>query len=163
MTVTEYYDMLEALSQWAEARGATVLWGRIDPHRRAPFSNYVGCDWHANTAYVHPVEGPNRRMCEVVTGLIHELGHLFCEDVEPEHSAEYDWFGWEYALAKKIGLSDEDFIDGNEDYNVDGFLRTVADLNDDEFSELVRDRTDEAVKRGYIVDGKPIALYSKVE
>jgi hypothetical protein len=65
----------------------------------APFTSAHGLHWGKKIIYA--VRGR-----EEVGGIIHEMGHVFASCHHPEHSCaechEWDWFGWEIALARQI-------------------------------------------------------------
>lgn len=44
---------------------------------------------------------------ENIGAVIHEMGHVFACNVPPDRCpSEWDWLGWEIALAKKIGIKE---------------------------------------------------------
>ena len=51
--------------------------------------------------------------------VIHEMGHAFATLQSPDHSDELEFFGWEYALVRFIGASEEAWIEHNRDYGID--------------------------------------------
>ena len=51
----------------------------------------------------HPATKRLLYVDEYWTGFVHELGHLFATKDTPNEAEEWDFFGWEYCLAKKVG------------------------------------------------------------
>lgn len=76
----------------------------------APFTNkLLGLDYANHIVYVG-------EECSI-SGIIHEMGHAFaCQD-PPDISDEFDFFGWEYLLAKKLGI-EADWQSNNKDYGL---------------------------------------------
>jgi hypothetical protein len=63
----------------------------------SPFTSAYGLHWRRKIVYV--VRGR-----EEVGSVIHEMGHVFADVHHPEDRKchEWDWFGWEIALARQI-------------------------------------------------------------
>jgi hypothetical protein len=76
----------------------------------APFSCYLGINYEARKIYYVGTPHP----CDI----IHEMGHIFASKKPPEEAYEWDFFGWEYLLARKVGLSLNRFIESNLLYNL---------------------------------------------
>lgn len=68
----------------------------------APFTDAHALHWRKKVIYV--VRGR-----EQVGSIIHEMGHVFAAPHNPEHICrecrEWDWLGWEIALARQIGAA----------------------------------------------------------
>lgn len=125
---------------------------KIPGRFRAPFSELVGCDFKKRVVYVTK---NNRKPCEV----IHELGHLICHGTaEPPISAkggEYEFFGWEVALAIKLGLLEE-WADQCKTYIVTNPTTKQSEdfdlLTEDEQAILFEERIRFARKRGFLTN-----------
>lgn len=72
------------------------LWDSLD---QAPFSSWLGVDYPNKTVYLTK----DAHLGEV----IHEMGHVFASLRTPNFSEEYDFFGWEFTVAQKVGLVEE--------------------------------------------------------
>lgn len=106
---------------------------------------------------------------EDLNGIIHEMGHLFAEAGDPEYHHEWEWIGWEIALARWAGCWDE-WNSGNTDYGVgeveDECLqppirhgRNWEDLSDHEREVVTENRLEAARNNGLLnMDDEPIAV-----
>jgi hypothetical protein len=154
-----HIDQLEKLFVLSESWGAQIIVGKIDLDKMSPFCDFVGLDWENWRLYAHmpkQVFSPE----EVIGSFIHEMGHLFCSEVDPDHPKceEYDWLGWEHALARKIGMTDDEWIEGNLEYQIDEYGTCMKHLTHQEFETHKAAWYDTAVEHEFIVDSKPIAL-----
>lgn len=107
-------------------------------------------------------------------GIIHELGHAFSSRRAPDSCKEYGFFGWEYALARQVGITRGEWCSRNKDYQVgykpdekERALRgpgaplpfaPLGALTKAQRDWVIRDRTTHAVKTGRIVNGRPVPL-----
>lgn len=75
---------------------------------KAPFDPYLAIEWdRMEMWFADPDPGP----------IIHEMAHLFACQVPPEHADEFDFFGWEYALARKVRGVGE-WMKSNREYGI---------------------------------------------
>jgi hypothetical protein len=122
----------------------------------APFSSYrLGVRWTAKEIIcTRPY---------IWTEIVHEMGHVFACNDPPQRSHEYDFFGWEYALVRRIGGSVSDWVANNKDY---GIFQEIAGVYIGEFSDaspkireyLLDERVRHARMQGIIVGDQPIAI-----
>ncbi len=152
----EEYDALQ-LSQSLDKSGN--LRHSFDPEylKDAPFSSFpLGVIYSekkvvyaADTRGKTPVDPPWYEF-------IHEMGHVFACNEVPSKSKEYDFFGWEYAMALKFKAVEE-WIAGNKDYSVaDG--DDLSTLSPKEVQEILEERLSAATSLGLVVDGEPVAI-----
>jgi hypothetical protein len=68
----------------------------------SPFTDAHGLWWSRKVVYA--IEGRER-----IDAIIHEMGHVFASPHPPHHECrechEWNWFGWEIALARQIGAA----------------------------------------------------------
>jgi hypothetical protein len=143
----------------------------------APFSSAIGLFWKTKTVvYVPealldegPLESPRASgTSKAISVIIHEMGHVFACRKPPWDSNEYQFLGWEYAVAKLIGMSREDWYhsiwnyaicqkgcSGSCNHRIDEFGMLLAAKRD----EVIRQRLD-AARKARIVDakGRPLAI-----
>jgi hypothetical protein len=62
----------------------------------SPFTSAHGLHWRKRIVYT--VRGR-----EEIGSIIHEMGHAFADLKPPDDACEWSWFGWEIAVARKIG------------------------------------------------------------
>jgi hypothetical protein len=88
----------------------------------APFTAYLGVFWtEKKIIAVFGEENPS--------SIIHEMGHVFASLTEPPKSDEYDFLGWEYAVARYVKLPISDWLHSNGDYQIPSGW-TIDDLID---------------------------------
>lgn len=134
---------------------AKQLGGRVivvDHFRKAkptevscPFSTSLSIDWDAKIVYVS--EAAKR---EDVSGLIHEMGHVFASRQPSNQSKEWPFFGWEYCAALKLGLLYQ-WDHGNANYSISSSISSRyrgdwGDQTPDQKDEIIRDRITYAIK-----------------
>lgn len=68
--------------------------------------------------------------------VLHELAHILASTVNPADSTEYDFFGWEIAVAKRLRAEDA-WVKHNSDYLVQ--IPFAEDQHDRELSSLSAD------------------------
>ena len=98
-----------------------------------------------------------------VGSLIHEAGHVFASRIAPEHSEEYDFFGWEAVVARRAGVFDE-WLESSGNYQIQ-----TLDPGGQEFGRLDRtyqrrllaDRIRVAKRAGLIRFGRPVSIRSR--
>ena len=87
---------------------------------------------------------------------IHEMGHVFASTSISSMSKEYDFFGWEYAMARSLKAVKEWLI-GNKDYSV-GEGDDLSAVSPKEVRKILKERLSVAVSLGLVVNGEPVAL-----
>jgi hypothetical protein len=117
---------------------------------RAPFtSELLGINFHTKEVIFAGKVGES--------SIIHEMGHVFATDQEPRYATEWDFFGWEYAMARHIGLPVKTWLNSNADYGVnDG--QDLSTLNDRQICAMIHDRVRVARKAGIVKGFKPLAV-----
>lgn len=122
----------------------------------SPFTDAHGVHWGKKTVY-------SVRGREEVGSIIHEMGHVFADEHDPEHRkcSEWAWFGWEIALARHIGAA-RTWSRQNGNYNVGGEFGESGDwslLSAAQRRAVVADRLAHAHKIGVLdVDGAPRSI-----
>lgn len=113
-----------------------------------PFDSRLGVLWREKVVlYSNRPQWPN---------ILHEMGHIFASVLPPPACTEWDFFGWEYAIAHDLrGV--RAWNASNADYSVDGSTDFGA-LTRREKDDLIVDRILAAENAGLIVDGKPVAI-----
>lgn len=96
------------------------------------------------------------------TEVIHEMGHLFASSKNPDRSDEFNFFGWEYLLAKRVG-DPEEWIKTNRHYGVSHRgSEEFGSLNPKEQKQLLAEQVKCGKKLGIISPwGTPLSIYSK--
>lgn len=126
-----------------------------------PFSNYLGVNWNKKIIYISKIA----RISDI-SGMIHEMGHVFASDKPPNSSEEFVFFGWEYAAAKSVGLL-KLWSKGTKDYVIpqEALSRiaprgtTWGDLNSIVKSIVIKERLEFAVKNKMVSkDFKPLTI-----
>ena len=103
----------------------------------APFSDHLGIILPNIILYREGVQE---------TSIIHEMGHLLFG----LNGDEYKWFGWEWSIARLIGVEDQ-WLSENNNYVVSLPNGPLVDLWEIETKDLVtlfEDRVDAALKAG---------------
>ncbi len=117
----------------------------------SPFDGAIGLDWDGKVVYssAHAKTDSPETWC----GLIHELGHAVASTHPPDDSPEFDFFGWEYIVAKKCGLTRAEFIDGNGGYGtqLNGVSKRIEYLSLREFNAVISDRKKVALASGLLL------------
>lgn len=88
--------------------------------------------------------------------LVHEMGHVFASRRNPNACNEYDFLGWEYAVARFIGALTSDWRAGMADYQLmddeTGRGDDIGSLSRRDFRRLMLDRLTVARRKG-LLDG----------
>lgn len=116
----------------------------------APFTNRkLGVDWRRRYIIGVDLYWPE---------VIHEMGHAFTTLDDPNSSDEFDFFGWEYQLAKFIGADVGEWCESNESYQIEQF-GDFGGLNSKDRRMVLQERVRRA-KELSIVDkqGRPMAV-----
>jgi len=115
----------------------------------APFTDAHGLHWRKKVIYA--VRGR-----EEVGSIIHEMGHVFCSQHHAECYCnkcphEWDWFGWEIAVARRIGAS-RTWSRHNKNYQIDDapIFSQWESLSSKRRREVVTDRLAYAKKIGVL-------------
>ena len=102
----------------------------------APFTDAHGLWWRKKIIYA--VRGR-----ENVNGIIHEMGHVFASAHHPDCSCgkchEWNWFGWEIALARQIDAVPT-WSYHNAEYIIDDRGHTWGKLSPEKRRRVVADR-----------------------
>jgi len=127
-------------------------WGAIKEER---LTNRTHPFYEANFTHLDlGVHWPTRRIIyrgEVLWAeVIHEMGHTFATENDPDSTDEWEWFGWEYALVQLIGGNVEEWVKHNKDYQ-------ISEHGGDLFGDL-RPRTREKVLAERVAHGKEIGI-----
>ncbi len=121
----------------------------ILPQFRSPFNEDVGIDKENHVIFYTPF------LLEHAI-IIHELGHCLFGCLK--NGEEYNFFGWEYAIAKKYNIlkewiaSQAIYIVGEEIVKYD----ELSSLSEKQQNFVFNRRVRAAKKFGYIVDDDPI-------
>ncbi len=119
----------------------------------APFTAAHGLWWRRKIIYAV-------RDREEVGAIIHEMGHVFAAPHHPYHECsecrEWNWFGWEIALARKIDAA-RSWSRHNANYSTgEGGGGQWGRLSAERRKKIVTDRIQAARKIGVIdTDGEP--------
>jgi hypothetical protein len=131
----------------------------IDPDadgpQPAPFSFKLGLDYRKKILYFSGECDEDS-----VGHIIHEAGHLLACRKTPHKSDEYNFLGWEMALAIELDLLG-DWLHGQMNYGVinnDNEGTDLGLLSDEELSELIEERIDYARSKGLVVGDRPVAI-----
>ncbi len=119
----------------------------------APFSSYpVGVLWSAR-AIVCPTYVPWPE-------LIHEMGHVLACKEHPLESKEFDFLGWEYAVARYIKAPIEEWYENMKNYQVDDFNAThFGDLSVEARDAFLAERLTVAIGLDLVAgDGTPLTV-----
>ena len=136
--------------------------------RRVPQAPFTG--WHVGLRFrakqvVFAEFAQPRDIAFFTATLLHEMGHVFATTRAPYKAEEYDFLGWEIALARKVGLTDAAFCRANADYEID---EHQGDAYYGQFRDFVGDpkgrlafltqRVERAKELGLIRRGHPVSV-----
>lgn len=102
----------------------------------APFDSLHGVDWGAKVVYAVDKYVD-------IGAVIHEMGHVFASMAPPNTSTEFDFFGWEVALARELGCYRQ-WSTGSASYSVTGAGDPWASQAPQEKRQIIRERHDHA-------------------
>ncbi len=89
--------------------------------------------------------------------LVHEMGHVFACNETPEGSQEWDFFGWEYAIVRKLrGV--KLWVRSNSGYIINKDGDTFGELSRSERQATLRERVAHAHSTGLLKNGEPQAI-----
>jgi hypothetical protein len=116
----------------------------------AQYSAFLGVDYGRKIIYTVDGFCPGE--------VLHEVGHVFASLHNPAFAEEYDFFGWEFVVAQKVGLVEE-WLKGTGNYSVGGtsFIE-FEEMTIEEQSDLIEERVQRAVALGLIVGGEPVSV-----
>ncbi len=126
-----------------------------------PFDSWCGIDYKQKAlVYV------SARVSDIGV-MIHETGHIFACKNEPYNSHEFDFFGWEYVMAQKLGAMAEwekstaayginynDSLNGLQHYDEYGDLLNKPGPK----KRFLKERLKESRELGLIVRGQPASI-----
>lgn len=139
---------LQKLHQLAERWGGSLVkvteaeFEALDVVVEAPFANHLGVDYKAKKVYYTADEQMGL--------LIHEMGHVFASSLEPYDSDEWEFFGWEWTVARRVGCQTE-WLHGTRDYGLEPG-NEFGSLSEKEKQELLAER---------VAHGKTIGIIAK--
>ena len=123
-----------------------------------PFANELVVEWSTRTLwiekedfdYANPASWGN---------VIHEFAHLVAADKEPNHTDEFEFFGWEVAVAMRLGVLKE-WLQANSAYSVPGenvlVSCEIGTLSPDDQRRVLHERLDYAESLGLVQDGRAV-------
>lgn len=102
-------DAINVLKEIAKSWGGVievVSTGEFEPF--GALSDDLHNGWTRPPENGHALHYETRRMVvdrklACAGTIIHEMGHAFVDESNPEEADEWDWFGWEICLARKVG------------------------------------------------------------
>jgi hypothetical protein len=162
-----FRSLLDKLEDIAESLGATVFEGPVPVEWQSPFLFTVGLSWKTRDLYVNPcTNSAEKQREEILVGLLHEMGHLFVGRSDPDTDGdEYRFLGWEYAVAKDIGMTRNEWLYGNSSYQVSdptpnytGSVIALGSLRGEEVDTVLAEIEDIAENRKYVKGGRPVYL-----
>lgn len=130
---------------------------RVGSFSLAPFvSELIGILWSKKDIYY--LDDDLERL--PISALIHEMGHVFASTQTPDDAQEFDFFGWELAMADHIGLPRPLWIKENQYYVVTASPSSdcLGDLPPAEMEALFKERLDLATANGLLREGVPVAI-----
>jgi hypothetical protein len=134
------------------------LTDRTHPFHEAPFSSRdLGVHW------------PSRRViyCGEVewTEVVHEMGHVFATNANPDDADELEFFGWEYTVVKFIGASVDEWVKHNKDYGIhENEHREFGDIPPKARGKLLQDLVQRGKDAGIIdAKGRPQSVLRKLD
>jgi hypothetical protein len=130
-------------------------WEKLTGFSEAPFEIGLGINWRQRQVIF---EAPVARL--PVAAIIHEMGHCFASLKQPDSVEEWDFLGWEIAMARAVGLPMAAWQQGNRDYSVtlDGCYREVGHLTPAELAGVAWERLEAARQSGLVSDaGEPLS------
>lgn len=97
--------------------------------------------------------------------IIHEMGHAFADKTHPDNSDEWEWFGWEICLAKKVGCyqlwskNTRSYIVGLQRRDGAEFLDSWSALTARQKKRVAEDRIEHAKLLGIVTaQGEPVPI-----
>lgn len=164
--MTDVHSAFVALARITQGWGGALIGDDISPEDEnglsdAPFSMFFCVNHYTKRVYYNPevLSYPQE-----AAGVIHELGHVFaCHDL-PKDSEEFDFFGWEWALAREVDMLDE-WLKSIDSYTLPAsagdFTEDFGTLSPEEQSDVIEERVQHAQRLGLVNDDKPVCIRHK--
>ena len=153
---------LRRLRYWAKKWGGSIeetgnlYWPSV---QTAPFDDLFGVNFKKKIIYYRNDALEKRGQPYFIAGIIHEMGHVFASRLSVNKSKEYNFFGWEYNLARQIRFPIKEWRYGNRDYVIDEeYAHDVKQISDKDFRRFVKEIIARAMKHKLIVDSKCVAI-----
>jgi hypothetical protein len=89
--------------------------------------------------------------------LIHEMGHTFACASVPSKSREFEFFGWEYVVARKAGCLEE-WLASNAEYRLETPPSDFGAMSPTAQSRVLAERVVFAGRNGLIKGGAPVCV-----
>lgn len=148
-----------------ELGGQLVECDSIYINLHSPFDSRIGLDWNSRTVFcsydssIIPSENVEYMNNIILCGIIHEMAHVFASYYPPENSEEFEFLGWEMALASEIGIDSRTWRDGQENYWLGlNYSTTLDKLPDQEFENLLNEMMETTISMILIENGKVKSL-----
>ena len=92
--------------------------------------------------------------------LVHEMGHVFASRSRPNSSKEFGFFGWEYMLCQRVGITIAAWRKSHANYRVGsrGNYCCIKDMSENEYEKMIGQAVRHAARFGLIVDGEPVSI-----
>jgi|SRR6478609_1175759 len=134
-TTEAEFDQRKAIYGWSEA----------------PFSSYDLAVHHVSRTILYT--DPNTPWPHV----LHEMAHVFACKEEPNHSKEFDFFGWEYTIAAQLGDLNS-WLLFNRDYNCTPDGDELKDLTALQLLAVLAERIGKAYELGLVQAGQAVSI-----
>lgn len=125
----------------------------------APFSQFFSVDYLRCKVYYDP---DVFQYSSETAGIIHEMGHVFACHDSPLQSEEFDFLGWEWVLAREVGLLSE-WCASMRNYSLNSQGDDFGNISIDDQTELIESRVAHACELGLIVDDEPVCIRDVVK
>ena len=94
--------------------------------------------------------------------IVHEIGHVFASKKQPYSSKEFGFFGWEYTLCQRVGITLKAWRKSHAHYQVgnrrDGYA-LIKDMSAQAHEKLIQQAIRHAVRHGLIdANGNPVSI-----
>lgn len=131
-------------------------WSRPSYLSLAPFAGFeedLGIDWNNKIVYFC-----DSRKSIHWGGILHEMGHVFCSEVRPVLSEEFNFLGWEYFIARKLNGIREWFT-YNADYVVsENGIGTFNSILRKDLIKILDKQIEFAKKNKLIINNQPVSI-----
>lgn len=118
--------------------------GHCPNNHESPFARHLGVNHKRKTVYAAVDSAESQ-----IGALIHEIAHVFATRKGPDACKEFDFLGWEIALAREIGCYRTWSAD-NSDYAVGDDGTMWRYLSAKRRADIVRERVAYAQKIGIV-------------
>lgn len=109
----------------------------------APFDGSLMLELETLTVFLR-LDDEQHVTLKNLTGIIHEMGHAFAVDEDPNHADEFEFIGWEWALARKVGITFKEWCENNDEYAITEDGETIGDFLDGSV-RIIRERHQSSV------------------